>query len=154
MRVLAMAICVLLALASGALAQDTVDVRGIGPGTIIKTRMQSGQVIEGRLLWARKDTALVGSVSESRAIPLVLVDSLWVQGTHVRSGTIAGAAVGAAIGIAFAFVAARGSCDYGQSCTGGYFVALPLGAAIFALPGALLGSLVGSLTPRWVLHSP
>ena len=101
-----------------------------------------------------KCNAIFRKTTTSRAIPLGLVDSLWVRGSHVRSGTIAGAATGAAIGIAFAFVAARGSCDYGQSCTGGYFLALPLGAAIFALPGALVGSLVGSLTPRWVLHSP
>ena len=154
MRRFYLALGFVLILAADGLGQDAVSVRDLTPGAFIKTRLQSGQLVEGRLHWAGTDTLLVGTSTAKRAIPLGSIDSLWVRGSHLRTGTIAGAATGAAIGIAFAFIAARGSCDYGQSCTGGYFVALPLGAAIFALPGALAGSLVGSLTPRWVLHAP
>jgi hypothetical protein len=155
MRSCLIALVTTAALTSTASAQRSNEyARELTPGSVARLRLDSGELIEGKLLRVAFDTTLVAAESATRKIALSAVDSLWVRGNHLRSGTIAGAAIGAAVGTAFAVMAARGSCDYGQSCTEGYFVAVPLGAVIFALPGALTGSLVGSLTPRWVLRHP
>lgn len=143
------------ALTTTASAQRSSDyVRELTPGSLARLRLESGELVEGKLLRVGYDSAVVAAQTGTRQIAIPAVDSLWIRGSHLRQGTIAGAAIGAAVGTAFAVIVARGSCDYGQSCTEGYFVAVPLGAVIFALPGALTGSLVGSLTPRWILRHP
>ena len=149
-------ICIVSVLAtSPALAQQPAGpLRNVWPGTTARIRFLSSEIIEGVVLRVRPDTLLLSPATGPRAIPMSQMDSMWVRGTHVRSGTIVGAAVGAAAGIALGVVVARGNCDAGQDCTDGYFILLPLGAAVLSLPGALAGSLIGSLTPKWQLQFP
>ena len=134
--------------------QPSRPLRDVFPGSTARVRVQSDDVIEGVVVRVLPDTMIISPKTGPRAIPIAQMDSLWIRGTNIRSGTIIGAAVGAVAGMAFAIVAARGSCDYGQDCTDGYFVAIPIGAVLLGLPGALAGSLVGSLTPKWVLRFP
>jgi hypothetical protein len=155
MRSCLIALAAIVAFTQTASAQDGPDyVRNLSPGSIARLRLDSDERVEGKLLRVGFDTALVATESGSRKIAILAVDSLWVRGHHLRRGTIIGAAVGATIGAAFGIMVGLGSCDYGQSCTEGYFVVVPLGAVIFGVPGALAGSLVGSLTPRWILRHP
>jgi hypothetical protein len=134
--------------------QPAGPLRDVWPGSTARIRIHSSEIIEGVVLHVRPDTMIISPSAGPRAISISQMDSLWIRGTHVRSGTIVGAVAGAAIGMALGVVVARGNCDAGQDCTGGYFLAIPLGAAVLSLPGALAGSLVGSLMPNWHLRFP
>ncbi len=129
-------------------------LHNVWPGSMARIRIQSNEIVVGVVLHVRPDTMIISPSAGPRAIPVSQMDSLWIRGTRVRSGTIVGAMAGAALGMALGVVVARGNCDAGQDCTSGYFIVIPLGGAVLSLPGALVGSLVGSLVPNWHLRFP
>jgi hypothetical protein len=154
MRIWLIALMALVSATSHATAQTADDLRGLTPGSLAKVRLGSGEIIQGKLLRLRIDTTLIAVDSGARKIPVSSMDSLWVRGNYLGKGTIIGAIAGGALGAAFGIVAARGSCDLPTCSADGYFLLAGAGALIVGLPGALAGSLVGSLTPRWVLRFP
>lgn len=149
-----MGLIVLSFATSHAAAQTSDHLRQLTPGSLAKMRLESGEIVQGKLLRIGLDTTLIADESGTRKISVLAMDSLWIRGNHLRSGTIIGAASGAALGAAFGLVAARGSCDVPSCSADGYLLLAGAGALIVGLPGALAGSLVGSLTPRWVLRFP
>jgi hypothetical protein len=155
-RAAALLLAALPAGPAGLLAQESGPVAAalapwVQGASLVRVRAQ-GAITTGRLLAAGGDVARVETGTGTVAIPLALVDRLWVRRRSARTGALIGAAVGAVAG---AVIGATGftegvSCDGTAECPVGKRVRNgALGALIIGVPGAALGAGIGALIPRW-----
>jgi hypothetical protein len=132
-----------------AVAQDPSippKVLAVAPGTSIRVTLRDGTRLSGRL--DQVGSGRLGISSPERGLESVPVDrlaSMDRKGNHAMTGLIVGGITGVLTG-ALVGTIVRAVCD-AADCDDvrPYAVAIP----IFGAAGALLGTGVGALFPRW-----
>jgi hypothetical protein len=148
-RALALLITVLLLLPSPATSQvrpqnDWLLLQRLTRGDKLRVELKQGGTIEGKLSGAA-DTALTLSIgNRTRDINQSDVRKIYVlSGKSVGTTTLKGAGVGAATGAAV-------GAGLGEDCTKSSGICLNrgtlavIGAALFAIPGAIVGFVLGA----------
>ena len=120
--------------------KDSQWVRVTSPGY----GREQGQILE------HNPTELVLSSDQRQPLRLrtTSIDTLWTRGTSVETGAIAGALIGGALGVGLGLLCG----EAGDDCNTGEAVALFGGVGLGG--GALLGTLVGLVVPRWKRQYP
>ncbi len=75
-------------------------------------------------------------------VPAPGVDSLWVRGTHARTGALMGAVAGFALGA------------FGTTSTTPYTARNTVAGGLGIVGGALVGAIIGAAVPKWQLRVP
>lgn len=117
-----------------------------------RVRIVGGEVgfVDGSVVSSSTSLVTLRLDSSTITVPAPRIDSLWVKhGTHAGTGALIGAVVGGVVvGAAFSHICERGSvCDNQTEATA--FAALA-----GAVPGGLLGALIGLAVPKWQLRLP
>lgn len=105
---------------------------------------------EGAVLSRSATFVTLRTARSTIEIPAARVDSLWVrQGTYAGRGALIGGVAGAVFfGTVFG-----GLCQREEGCTN-KGVAILVGGLAGAVPGGLLGALIGVAFPKWQLRVP
>ncbi len=132
-------------------------------GKTLRVHTQNQGEIEGRLVQCLNDTVYVANDSAKYAVSFDAVRALWVQGTRIKRGLITGGIIGGVVGAALGALAygiAEATCEYECEGKPGALGGAVIGAGLFAIPGALIGTGIGAISYRWNLwyaseaHSP
>jgi hypothetical protein len=124
------------------------------PRDRVRLAIGGAGVVEGRFLAVSGDSLHFTDSGGPRSVPLAAVDGLWTRGRRTVLGAVVGGTVLAvadgylfyAIGMAF--------CGIGGSENCHPWTFAIIGGAGGAVGGALLGSVVGTLFPRWAQRFP
>lgn len=117
-----------------------------------RVRLVGGEVgfVDGSVLSSSATLVTLRTDHSTITVSAPRIDSLWVKrGTHAGTGALIGALVGGVVvGAAFSHICERGSVCNNQT------EATAFGALAGAVPGGLLGALIGLAVPKWQLRLP
>jgi hypothetical protein len=122
---------------------DSASVLLLKPDRFIRIQVPGMGRLTGNVALRSASELTLMTETDSRAISLGSIDTLWVRGRRTKTGAIVGGILGIGGGI---FLGALGEalCEY--DCEGNYIV----GGALFgAAAGGAAGAIVGTAIPRW-----
>jgi hypothetical protein len=106
---------------------------------------------EGRVIRVAGDSVFIADAGRVRALPMGLIDTLWVRRRATGRGALVGALVG---GVPLALALGALCAGYGDDCGNNVTGAAAAGFVIGGGAGALLGSAIGSVVVRWERRIP
>jgi hypothetical protein len=119
-------------------------------GQRVRIRTGGDGLVEGWISNSPHRVALRTADGSTIEVPAPGIDSLWVRGTHARTGALIGSTVaGIGLGAFLAYHVNRNN-PYNARNT----VAGGLGLAGGGGGGALVGALIGAASPKWQLRVP
>lgn len=127
-------------------------VREVCPGAQIRASVRGAENVEGRCGAVTDGRLMVLAPRTRSEIPVMLVDSLWVQRGHTTEATVVLAAAGAAIGFLATPDRVTRECTEQQDC--GRDRVRIISATTGAFVGALAGRFVGPRLLSWVRLAP
>jgi hypothetical protein len=122
----------------------------LGAGQRVRIVGSEVGFVDGSVVSSSMSLVTLRLDSSTVTVPTPRIDSLWVKhGTHAGTGALIGAIVGGVVvGAAFSNICERGEvCDNQTAATA-------FGALAGAVPGGLLGALIGLAVPKWKLEVP
>jgi hypothetical protein len=137
---------------SGSGKQDWATVKALAPGTQILIAPKGPGDVKCRIEAVTEDSILLKS--GKREVTLLRGDILWLsvrvsrRKKHIASGTKRGAIIGAGIGVGVGLLCSAAVGSDGAVC----YIAVPVGAGLYAGLGAALGAIGPAGEWREIYH--
>jgi hypothetical protein len=137
---------------SGSGKQDWATVKALAPGTQILIAPKGPGDVKGKVEAVTDDS--IRLKSGKREVTLLRGDILWLsvkvsrRKKHIASGTKRGAIIGAGIGVGVGLLCTAAAGSDGAVC----YIAVPVGAGLYAVLGAALGAIGPAGEWREIYH--
>ena len=132
-------------------ARAVLRREGLCPGAQVQVSTTFGERFQGECV-LQDARLLVVREGVEQPVLYTAVDSIWIRGSGMNSGTVAGGWVGAGVGGALGMAYRAAACDF--RCPVGMVLYGAGGAVAGALVGRAAGAVIGGATRVWIRLYP